>query len=142
MAILSKGITLRYKKDASSSYTSLTNLLEIPEMGNTTRSREQIDITTLADDEKKNMDGLLEAHENQELTFKFLYEKSQFMELFSSEGKSCSWEILLPDGFGAGFTGIPTVKVDGAGVSTAVSYTLTVAVSSAITFTDFGTTNG
>lgn len=129
--ILSKGITLAYK--TGDEFIELTNLQEIPEMGSTARSREKIDVTTLADDEKKSIDGLMEEAESQELTFKFLYEKAQFTSLAAID-EDVEWKVTLPDALTATFTGRPAVKLDGAGVSAAITYTLSIGVASAIEF--------
>lgn len=123
MAVISKGIKLSYGD--GSAFAELTNLREIPELGNTKRNREKIDITTLADDEKKETDGLLEPKEDQELAFKFLYEKEQFTDL-NGITEEKSWKVTLPDGAACTFTGTCSVKLDGAGVSAALTYTLTV----------------
>lgn len=130
--ILSKGITLSYKL-AEGDFTVLTNLQEIPEMGSTARAREKIDVTTLADDEKKSIDGLMEEAESQELTFKFLYDKEQFTMLAAID-EDVEWKVELPDALTATFTGHPAVKLDGAGVSAAITYTLSIGVGSAIVF--------
>lgn len=130
--ILSKGITLAYKADGGE-FVELTNLQEIPEMGSTARAREKIDVTTLADDEKKSIDGLMEETENQELSFKFLYEKAQFTALAAID-EDVEWKVTLPDTLTATFTGHPAVKLDGAGVSAALTYTLSIGVASAIEF--------
>lgn len=130
--ILSKGITLAYKADGGS-FVDLTNLQEIPEMGSNARSREKIDVTTLADDEKKSIDGLMEEAETQELTFKFLYEKAQFTTLAAID-EDIEWKVTLPDALTATFTGRPAIKLDSAGVSAAVTYTLSISVASDIAF--------
>ena len=132
--ILSKGITLSYKVGEGADYTLLTNLQEIPELGNSARSREKVDVTTLADDEKKSIDGLLEEAETQELAFKFLHEKTQFETLVGMEGDDAAWEVTLPDGLKAHFNGIPFARMDGAGVSAALTYTLTITNVSVIEF--------
>ena len=129
--ILSKGITLAYK--SGEEFVALTNLQEIPEMGSSARTREKIDVTTLADDEKKSIDGLMEEAETQELAFKFLYEKAQFTTLAGLD-EDVEWKVTLPDSLTATFTGRPAVKLDGAGVSAAVTYTLSIGVASAIEF--------
>ena len=123
MAVISKGITLSYGEGAD--LTELTNLQEIPELGEPVRNREKIDITTLADDEKKETDGLLEAKAEQELAFKFLYEKEQFTALNAITG-SKDWKVTLPDGAACTFSGSCAVKMGGAGVSAALTYTLTI----------------
>lgn len=133
MAILSKGITLGYAI-GDADFTLLTNLQEIPELGNSARSREKIDVTTLADDEKKSIDGLLEEAETQELAFKFVHDKTQFETLIGMEGDDVNWEVSLPDGLKAHFSGIPFAKMDSAGVSAALTYTLTITNVSVIEF--------
>ena len=132
MAILSKGITLSYKTGSAGEYTVLTNLQEIPDLGN--NAPDKIDITVLSDNAKKSMAGLQDS--SQDLAFKFLYEDAQFSALAALDSKtSISWKVALPDDYGtATFTGTPSVKLSGAGVNAALSYVLTVSVDSLITF--------
>lgn len=110
-------------------FAELTNLQEIAELGN--NAKEKIDITVLSDDAKKSMDGLSDTA--QDLPFKFLYEKAQFETLAALEGEY-AWRVTLPDGMTATFTATPSVKLAGAGVSTALTYTLTLSVTSEIVF--------
>lgn len=131
MAVISKGITLSYKQGEAAEYTKLTNLLEIPEMGNSS-SRERIDVTTLDDDKKKSVPGLMEEAET-ELSFNFLYEKEQFMTL-AAIAESVEWQVAFPDGLTATFAGIPSIMSDGAGVSAAVTYTLNISIEGEIAF--------
>lgn len=131
MATLSKGIQLAYKAAEASEFTTLTNLLEIPELGSST-TRERIDITTLDDDKKKSMPGLQEEGET-ELTFTFLYEKAQFNSLNGLEG-TVEWKVTLPDAMTATFSGVPSVRLAGAGVSAALNYTLGISVEGDIVF--------
>ena len=131
MAILSKGITLAYKVADGSTFTTLTNMTEIPELGSSS-SRERIDVTTLDDDKKKSIAGLQEEAEN-ELAFKFIHEKEQFNAL-NALTDECEWKVTLPDGITCTFAGIPSVRLDGAGVSAALSYTLTVSVNGEMAF--------
>ena len=127
--ILTKGITLGYKTGEGTSYTNLTNLQEIPEIGN--GAPEKIEVTTLSDDVKTYIAGLGDS--GQDLTFKFLYEKEQFQTLLAMVD-SCSWQVSMPDGVKATFEGTPSVKFDGASPNSALTYTLTVIVESAISF--------
>ena len=127
--ILSKGITLGYKAAGADTYTILTNLQEIPEIGNT--AGEKIDVTVLTDDVKKSITGLGDSA--QDLAFKFLHEKEQFTALAELEG-SQAWQVTLPDGVTCTFDGTPSLKMDGAGVNAALTYTLTVSVESEIAF--------
>ena len=125
--ILTKGITLSYKQDGA--YVELTNLQEIPEIGN--GAPEKVETTTLADDTKQYIAGLGDS--GQDLAFKFLYDKTQFEELIALED-SCEWEVAMPDGIKATFDGTPSVKFDGASPNNAITYTLTVLVESEIVF--------
>ena len=118
MAVISKGITLSYKKDEGE-YIELTNLQEIPELGGDT---EAIEITTLADAAHMYTDGIKSYGDS--LTFKFLYEKEQFTTL-NGLGEA-EWKVELPDGATCGFGGTCSVKLDGVGVNAALTYTLAV----------------
>ena len=126
--ILTKGITLSYGASAES-LTALTNLMEIPEIGN--GAKEKIETTTLADNVKTYIAGLGDS--GQDLAFKFLYEKTQFETLMAIEATQ-NWEVAMPDGIKATFTGTPSVKFDAASPNNALTYTLTVLVESEITF--------
>jgi hypothetical protein len=125
--ILTKGITLSYKNGGE--YVALTNLMEIPEIGN--GAPEKIEVTTLADNVKTYIAGLGDS--GQELGFKFLYEKEQFQVLLAMT-ESCEWKVEMPDGVYATFNGTPAVKFDGASPNNALTYSLTVIVESEILF--------
>lgn len=128
MAILTKGITLSYKK-GSGEFVELVDLQEIPEIGN--GAKEKIEVTTLADNVKKYIAGLGDS--GQDLVFKFLYEKAQFTTL-NGITESCEWKVEMPDGASASFEGTPSVKFDAASPNNALTYSLTVLVESEITF--------
>lgn len=118
MAVISKGITLSYATDGT--FTALTNLQEIPDLGGTT---EAIEITTLADAAHKYTDGLKNYGDS--LEFKFLYEGEQFTALNGLTGES-EWKVELPDGATCTFGGTSTVRLDGVGVNAALTYTLAI----------------
>jgi hypothetical protein len=127
--ILTKGITLGYSTTGASEYTTLTNLQEIPEIGNS--APEKIEVTVLTDETKKYIAGLGDS--GQDLAFKFLYEKAQFETLIAIES-SCNWIVSMPDGITASFKGTPSVKFDSASPNSAVTYTMTITVESEIAF--------
>jgi hypothetical protein len=127
--ILTKGITLGYKAADGSDYTTLTNLMEIPEIGNGTP--ETVDVTVLTDDVKKSIAGLGDSA--QDLAFKFLYEREQFVTLMAMN-TSCSWKVSMPDGVAATFTATPSIRYDSASPNNALTYTLTLIVESKIEF--------
>ena len=128
MAVISKGIKLSYKTCSGSSYTDLTNLQEIPELGG---DSEAIEITTLADAAHMYTDGILNYGDS--LAFKFLYDKTQFETLQGLSG-SISWQVTLPDATTCAFTGTSSVKLDGVGVNAALIYTLSIKPNSAMTW--------
>lgn len=122
MATISKGITLAYDENV------LTNLQEIPELGG---DSEAIEITTLADAAHMYTDGILNYGDN--LSFKFLYEKEQYMELNALKD-SQTWSVTLPDGATCSFGGTCSVKLDGVGVNAALTYTLNIKPNTAMTW--------
>ena len=125
MAVISKGITLSYKTSGET-YTGLTNLQEIPDLGG---ESEAIEITTLADAAHMYTDGILNYGDS--LAFKFLYEKEQFTTLSELAG-SIGWKVTLPDSTACTFSGTASVKLDGVGVNSALTYTLSVKPDSAM----------
>ena len=126
--ILTKGITLSYSTTGTD-YTVLTNLMEIPEIGN--GEKEMIDVTVLTDDVKKSIAGLGDS--SQTLSFKFLYEKIQF-ETLMAFANSMKWKVTMPDGVTATFDGTPAVRFDSAAPNAALTYTLAIGVESKIEF--------
>ena len=123
-AVISKGIKLSYGD--GSSFTELTDLQEIPELGGDT---EAIEITTLADAAHVYTDGIKNYGDS--LAFKFLYKTEQFSTLNGLTGAK-SWKVELPDGASCVFTGTSSVKLDGVGVNAALTYTLAVKPNSAM----------
>ena len=119
-AIISKGITLSYKTSGGSSYTTLTDLQEIPELGG---DSEAIEITTLDDAAHMYTDGILNYGDS--LAFIFLYKKEQFTTLQGLEG-SIEWKVTLPDNTSCTFSGTSSVKLAGVGVNAALTYTLSI----------------
>ena len=128
MAVISKGIKLSYKTGSGSSFTDLTNLQEIPELGGNSKA---IEITTLEDAAHMYTDRILNYGDS--LAFTFLYEKTQFETLQALTG-SVSWQVTLPDNTTCTFTGTSSVKLAGVGVNAALTYTLNVKPNSAMTW--------
>lgn len=125
MATISKGIKLSYK-DSGSSYVELTDLQEIPDLGG---DKESIEITTLADSAHVYTDGLINYGDS--LAFKFLYAKEQFTTL-SGLNNVTEWKVELPDSASCTFSGKCSVKLDGVGVNSALTYTLSIKPSTAM----------
>ena len=115
MGVLSKGIKLSYGENV------LTNLMEIPELGGDT---EAVEITTLDDAAHMYMDGIKNYGDS--LAFKFLYEETQFATLNGLKD-SQNWKVSLPEDAGeCSFSGTCSVKLDGAAVNAALTYTLSI----------------
>lgn len=117
--MISKGIKLGYSTTGET-YTDLTNLQEIPDLGG---NSDAIEITTLADAAHMYTDGLYNYGES--LDFKFLYEKTQFTTL-SGLTASTKWQVTLPDESTCKFDGTCSVKLDGVGTNAAMTYTLSI----------------
>lgn len=124
-ATISKGIKLSYKANGDS-YTDLTNLQEIPDIGG---EAEAIEITVLSDEAHMYCDGIKNYGDS--LAFKFLYEKEQFTTLSGLTG-SKEWRVTLPDSTACSFSGSASVKLDGVGVNAALTYTLSIKPDSAM----------
>ena len=127
MAVISKGIKLSYKASGET-YTDLTNLQEIPDLGG---ESEAIEITTLADAAHMYTDGILNYGDS--LSFKFLYDKEQFTTLNTLSG-SIGWKVTLPDSETCSFTGSCSIKLDGVGTNAALTYTLAIKPDSEMTW--------
>ncbi|MBQ0088119.1 MAG: hypothetical protein KBT27_02165 [Prevotellaceae bacterium] len=134
MSVISKGIKLSYKTGTGSTYTDLTNLQEIPDLGGEV---EAIEITTLDDAAHMYADGLINYGDS--LEFKFLYDATQFAALNGLSG-TVDWKVGLPDGSAGAidttcsFTGVPSVRLDGVGTAAALTYTLSIKPNSAMTW--------
>lgn len=118
--LLSKGIKLFLDEQ------ELLDLQEIPDLGG---EAESVEVTTLADDAHMYINGILNYGDS--LAFKFIYVKEQFATLNALEGDQ-NWKVELPDGATCTFKGACSVKLDGAGVNAALTYTLSVKPSTAM----------
>ena len=128
MAVISKGIELSYT-NGTSVMKNLTNLQEIPELGG---DAEAIEITTLADAAHRYTEGIKNYGDS--LAFVFLYDAEQFEEL-NSLTDDVLWTVSLPDGTECNFNGKGSVKLAGVGVNAALTYTLSIKPTSAMTWT-------
>lgn len=129
MATISKGITLSYKTGTAESYTDLTNLQEIPDLGG---ESESIEITTLADAAHTYTNGIKSYGDS--LEFVFLYEKTQFTTLNGLGSNTVDWKVTLPDDTTCTFGGQASVTLAGVGVNEALTYTLAIRPNSAMTW--------
>lgn len=124
MAVISKGIKLSYAAKGESSFTELTDLYEIPELGGDV---DKIEVTNLSDAAHTYTNGLKNYGDT--IAFKFWYAKEQFSTLNALTDEQ-SWKVELPDGLVFTFDGVPSVKLDGAGTNAALAYTLNIAPTS------------
>ena len=127
MAILSKGMELSHSTTSAGTFTALTGLKSVPSLGGT---KEQVDVTTLADSSYKYIAGLT-SYEN--LTFSFIYDKTVYSTLSGLSGVQY-WKVTFPDGVYFTFSGECSVAVDGGEVNAAVTMTLTIVLNSDIEF--------
>lgn len=126
--LLSKGIVLSYKTTSSAtSYTELTNLQEIPDLGG---SKDSVEVTTLTDAAHMYINGLISYGDS--LDFTFLYEPTQFTTLDGLGDDVIYWQVGLPDGTSGAvdttctFTGECSVKLNGITYNEAMTYTLSI----------------
>ena len=132
--LLTKDITLSYKKD--SSYEVLDGLMEVPSLGGTP---DKVEVTTLADASRRYIKGIKDYGD---LTFKFLYqndtETSNFRILRGLEesGKIVDWKVEFPDGTGFAFSGECTVAPSDGAVNAAITFNLTISLNSDIVVTN------
>ena len=133
--ILTKGITLSYKKDGST-YDVIANLQECPELGGTA---ENVEVTTLADGNKKYIKGIKDFGE---LAFKFLYDNSgaesnyRIVRGLEEAGNAVEWKVTFPDNTTFAFSGEVTTAIDSAAVNAALTFTATITLNSDITVTN------
>lgn len=122
--VISKGTTLSYKESTGSDYVVLTDLQEIPELGGDV---DKIEVTTLDSEAHEYTNGIKNYGDS--IAFKFLYKKAQFETLVALD-EVVEWKVTLPDATTCSFSGPCSVKLDGAGVNAAYTYTLSIAPNS------------
>lgn len=136
--MLANGTKLGYKKKSGSpsTYTDLTGLKEIPELG---VEPEKVENTCLSDKVKKYENGIGDAGD---LEFKFKYENSsetspyRVLRKAQEDGEILSFEETLPDGTKFNWDAQVSVKLGGGGVNGVIEFTLKMALQSEITVVD------
>ena len=129
--ILSKGITLSYKKETQ--FVVIPDLQEVPDLGG---SAEKVGVTTLADANYKYINGIKDFGD---LEFKFLYSNSgtesnyRICRGLEEAGKVVEWKVSFPDGTSFEFSGEPSTTIDGQSVNSAITFTLNITLNSDIT---------
>lgn len=133
--ILTKGIKLSYKKQGST-YEEILNLQECPDLGGTA---EKVDVTVLADGNKKYINGVKDFGD---LAFKFLYDNSgatsnyRIVRGLEDAGSVVDWKVTFPDNTEFAFSGEVTTSIDGASVNNAITFTANITLNSDITVTN------
>lgn len=136
--LLTKGITLGYKATSGSpsTYTVIDNLQAVPALGGTP---ERVDVTTLADGNRKYIQGV---KEYEELAFTFLYDNSgatsnyRVVRGLEDAGKVVDWEVSFPDGTKFHFSGEVATSINEAEVNAAITFTANITLNSDITVTN------
>lgn len=133
--ILTKGIKLSYKKQGST-YEEILNLQECPDLGGTA---EKVDVTVLADGNKKYINGVKDFGD---LAFKFLYDNSgatsnyRVVRGLEEAGNVVDWKVTFPDNTEFAFSGEVTTSIDGASVNNAITFTANITLNSDIAVTN------
>ena len=133
--LLTKGIKLSYKKQGST-YEEILNLQECPDLGGTA---EKVDVTVLADGNKKYINGVKDFGD---LAFKFLYDNSgatsnyRIVRGLEEAGSVVDWKVTFPDNTEFAFSGEVTTSIDGASVNNAITFTANITLNSDITVTN------
>lgn len=131
--ILSKDITLSYKKDEA--YVVIPNLQEVPELGGTA---EKVDVTVLSDGNYKYINGIKDFGD---LAFKFLYDNAgaesnyRVVRGLEESGEVVDWKVEFPDGTGFEFSGEVSTATDSQSVNSAITFTATITLNSDIVVT-------
>ena len=132
--LLTKDIKLSYKNNDQ--YVEIANLQECPELGGTA---EKVDVTTLADGNKKYINGIKDFGD---LAFKFLYDNStttsnyRVVRGLEEAGNVVDWKVTFPDNTEFMFSGEVTTAIDSASVNNALTFTANITLNSDITVTN------
>ncbi len=133
--MLANGITLGLKKKAESTYTTLSGLKEVPELG---VDPEKVDNTTLEDQMKHSELGIGDPGD---LAYKFKWENStdssyRKLRAVADTKETVSFEQTFPDGTKFHFDAQCSVKVSGGGVNAAIEFTLNLGLQTDIEVVD------
>lgn len=143
--LLSKGIKLSYKTSQAGSYTEITGLQEVPDMGG---APEKVDVTTLADGNRVYIAGIKDFGD---LEFTFLYDNSSSTSNYRvlkglEDDGVIYWQVEFPDALSEGtgthhgtqfdFTGEVACTVLGQSVNSAIQFKATITLNSDIAVTN------
>lgn len=134
--MLANGIKLSYKKDGESTFTNLTGLKSVPDMG---MDPEKVENTCLADKVKQYEFGI---GDYGDLEYTFKYENSsntspyRVLRGLADSKDIVDFEQSYPDGTKFAFKAMCNVKLSGGEVNGVIDFTLQLALQSDITVTD------
>lgn len=134
--VLTHGITLSYKTGSGSTYTVLSDLQEIPDIG---ADIDNVEVTTLDDAARRYRRGLKDYGD---LEFTFLYDNSESSSSYriirglEDADTVADWKVSFPDETEFTFSGMVSTKVSGAGVGDVVTFTAVISLSTDITVTN------
>lgn len=126
--LLSKGITLSYKKDGE--YTEIDGLQSIPDIGG---PADKVDVTTLADGNYRYINGIKDFGD---LEFGFLYdiENYKIVRGLEDDGEPVDFKVEFPDGASFAFSGEVSTTIDAQEVNSAITFTMNITLNSDIVF--------
>lgn len=133
--LVGTGTKLERSEDGST-WEEIADIKTIPELGGDT---EKIDVTTLADDRRKQVEGIQNASNVQ---FQAVYKGASFAKALREAGnrKQYNWKVTYPDGMTATMRGSYNIKFGAVAVNGALGYTITITVSDGPHFTAAGST--
>jgi hypothetical protein len=121
------------------SYKKLYGLFTVPEMGGTP---EMIDVTNLEDGIKRNIPGIGDtgtldfefyATEQETDTSSQIRDTWNILRGYQTAGTSMMWKLEYPDGEGFTWQGKCTVRRQSVSVNSAIKFTLTIGLETALT---------
>lgn len=134
--MLANGAKLGYSTSSTTTYTDLTGLKEIPELGG---DPEKVDNTALTDTAKQYEYGITDYGD---LNFIFKYDNSsesssyRVLRKLAAAKTKTNFQLTLKDGTKFVWSAIPNVKLGGGGINTAIQFTLGMALQSDIEVED------
>lgn len=119
-------------RTGENTFVEIEHLMEIPELGGTP---EKIDVTTLSDKVKKYIPG---TKDYGDLVFKLLYDNAndsanyRVLKGMDDAGTTATFKLAYPDGTAHQFNAVPSVKLDAGAINGALTFSVTMILSSDI----------
>lgn len=122
--LVGTGTKLERSSDGTT-WEEFADIKTIPELGGDT---EKVDVTTLADERRKQVEGIQNASNVQ---FQVVYKGPSFAKALAEAGnrKQYQWKVTYPDGMTATMRGSYNLKFASVAVNGALGYTITITVS-------------